>query len=70
MGKVYECAFRVNDRRCSVLTQKSCFRCPFHMTEEELKEKRQKAEARIKTLPAKKQQEIHDKYYAGGGDDE
>lgn len=66
MGKAYECAFRVNERRCSALIKKVCFHCPFQKTKEELEEGRAKAEARIKSLPGKVQREIHDKYSVGG----
>lgn len=70
MGKAYDCAFRLNEKKCSVLTKKACFRCPFQKTKEELEEGRAKAEERIKSLPSKAQREIHDKYYSGGMDDE
>lgn len=61
------CVFKVNDRRCSVLTKKACMRCNFYMTEEEFKARREKAEERLKSLSPEKQREIVDKYMCGGG---
>ena len=70
MGKPYECVFRVNDRRCSALTTKVCGRCSFFKTADELKEGREKAKERLKSLPKKMQMQINDKYFTGGEDDE
>ena len=70
MGNIIDCAFRVNERRCSALTKKFCGRCKFYKTAEELQEGRDKAEERIRSLPKRVQMEIHDKYCVGGGDDE
>lgn len=70
MGKAYDCAFRVNEKRCSILTKKSCFQCPFQKTKEELEERKQKTKERLEGLPMRKKRAIYDKYYSGGEDDE
>ena len=48
MGKAYDCAFRVSDNKCSILTKKICGRCSFRLTAEELAEKRVRHEERLK----------------------
>ena len=48
MGKAYDCAFRVSDNKCSILTKKICGRCSFRLTAEELAEKREKHEERLR----------------------
>ena len=65
MGYVVDCVFRVNERRCSALTKKLCGGCRFYKNAKELKESREKAEERMKSLPGRVQREIHDKYYIG-----
>lgn len=56
-----ECVFN-HGRTCSALTVKSCKHCPFRKTKEQLEEGRQKAKARIASLPEDIQRAIVDKY--------
>lgn len=60
-----KCAFSLGNK-CSALTKKACGRCHFYKTEEELKESRARAEARIGTLPSEKRFEITFKYNVRG----
>ena len=48
MGKAYDCAFRVSDNKCSILTKKICGRCSFRLTAEELAKKRAEHEERLR----------------------
>ena len=50
--------------RCSALKEKCCEECRFRKTNEELIEGREKAKARLKTLPEKMQERIHYKYHS------
>ena len=62
MGNKIECAYRLNERKCAILTKKSCSQCPFHMTKEEVAEKRRKAKERIANLPIDVKIRIQEKY--------
>jgi hypothetical protein len=57
------CAFDA-DTECVALAEKKCAGCTFRKTSEQLKEGRQKAEKRIRTLPLFTQLHIHRKYYS------
>jgi hypothetical protein len=52
------------DTKCSALKEKRCEGCRFRKTNEELIEGREKAKARLKTLPEKMQERIHYKYHS------
>lgn len=50
---------------CKVLTECKHDTCSFHQTLEQLLESREKAAARLRTLPEDEQAYISDKYYRG-----
>ena len=58
-----KCAFDVFDK-CAVLSEKHCEKCRFFKSHGKLREGREKAEKRIKSLPWEQQAYIHDKYYS------
>ena len=60
-----KCAFD-KDGKCSALNKKDCKGCSFYKTEEEVRIGREKATARIKTLPKDIQRHIKLKYYSRG----
>lgn len=58
-----KCAFDVGGARCAALKKMACKGCSFRQSEEELREGREKATARIKTLPVDQQYRINTMYY-------
>ena len=58
-----DCVF-CKGNKCAALSEKQCIGCHFYKTDKELKEGRQKASERIRTLPPDIQTHIHQKYYA------
>lgn len=58
-----KCAFDIGGAKCAALTKMACSGCHFRQTEEELREGREKATARIKTLPVDQQYHINTMYY-------
>ena len=57
-----ECYFK-RDSNCSVTLRRDCEKCSMRKTEQELKEGRERARARILSLPYEQQIDIFDKYY-------
>lgn len=57
-----KCAFKINERKCSILTQKKCMRCNFYKTEEDVKANRAKAAERLEVLPLAIRLKIAEKY--------
>lgn len=57
-----KCAFKIDERKCSVLKEQSCTKCHFFKTKEELDKGRKRAKARIKTLSPEKQVKFMEKY--------
>lgn len=64
MGK---CAFKINDRKCAILTQKQCMRCHFCKTVEEVQASRAKAAERLEVLPLAIRLRIAEKYKESEG---
>ena len=58
-----KCAFDIGGARCAALKKMDCSGCTFRQTEEELREGREKAAARIETLPEEQQYHIETMYY-------
>ena len=56
------CAFDKGEE-CKALKEKNCKGCPFFKTEEELERGRQKALARIRSLPKAVSRRLYRKYY-------
>lgn len=56
------CAFKMNNNKCSILTKKSCMRCNFFKTIEEVEQGRKDSEERIRRLSEPKRREIFYKY--------
>ena len=56
------CAFD-KGRSCAALNERECENCTFRKTQEELTEGREKALARIKSLPRAERKYIMKKYY-------
>ena len=59
-----KCAFDIGGAKCAALNKMACNGCSFRQTEEELREGREKAAARIETLPEAQQSHIEDMYYS------
>ena len=57
-----ECYFK-RDNNCSVTIRKDCEKCSMRKTEQEVKEGRERARARIASLPYEQQIAIAEKYY-------
>ena len=60
-----KCAFDIGGVRCIALNKMACQECSFRQTEEELKQGREKSNARISTLPDEQQEKIFDLYLNG-----
>ena len=58
-----KCAFD-RECECSALNVKVCEGCSFFKTKEELIASREKAQARVDTLPKQQRAHIYDRYYA------
>lgn len=56
------CAFDL-DARCAAVSPKFCPGCRFYQTGEQLKESRERAYERVRTLPSEHQLSIAGKYY-------
>lgn len=56
------CVFE-NGKNCKVLKERSCAKCTFRKTHEELVEGREKARERIENLPQEQYDAIIKKYY-------
>ena len=57
-----DCYFK-RDNNCSVTLRKDCEKCSMRKTEQEVKEGRERARARISSLPLEQQIDISEKYY-------
>jgi hypothetical protein len=58
-----KCAFDIGGAKCAALKKRACSGCAFRQTEEELRAGREKASARIGTLPEAQQDHINMMYY-------
>lgn len=56
------CVFE-NGKNCKALKERSCAKCTFRKTHEELVEGREKARERIENLPPEQYNAIMQKYY-------
>lgn len=58
-----KCAFDIGGAKCAALTKMKCDKCSFRRSEDELRAGREKASARIGTLPEEQQKHINTMYY-------
>lgn len=56
-----ECAFN-NGKKCRILTKKSCSKCNFRKTEEEVRQTHNNAALRLNSLPVQIKDSIREKY--------